>query len=267
MPSQQLLKNTMFDAAEAARKILMKYYGKLESIEKKGGDETNIVTIADKQSEAAVIRTIHRAFPGHAILGEEGGASGSDDAEFRWVIDPLDGTTNFAHSMPVFSISIGLQRQGETIMGLVVDPTRDEWFFARKGGGAFLNRKRIHVSKVNTVAESLIFTGFPHGRRKNIGHFMKLLGGVLMRAQSVSRIGSAAIDLCYVACGRCEAFYEESLQPWDVAAGNLIVEEAGGRVTGFGNKPSSIFDQEFVATNGLIHKELLALLKEHWEEW
>lgn len=267
MPSQVALKKTMLEAAEAARKILLRHYGKLSSVGSKGGDPTNLVTIADKQAEAAIIGKISGAFPDHAFLGEESGASEGDKYEYRWVIDPLDGTTNYAHSLPIFSISIGLEYRGKMIMGLVVDVTRNEWFFAQKGGGAFLNGRRIHVSKAKRLAESLILTGFPHDRRRDIDHFMKILGGMLMRTQGVLRLGSAAIDLCQVACGRSEAFWEESLQPWDVAAGMLIVQEAGGRVTDLQGKRSKILDLDFVATNGLIHRELLATIDEFWEEW
>jgi myo-inositol-1(or 4)-monophosphatase len=264
MAGQREIKRVMFEAAEAARRAILRHYCKLESIGNKANDPTNLVTIADKQAEKAIIGRIRRAFPDHGVLAEESGASQSAEAEYCWVIDPLDGTANYAHTMPVFSTSIGVQRCGETIMGLVVDPTRDEWFFARRGGGAFLNRRRIHVSAVGNLEQALTVTGFSHDRRRHIKRLMKTLGGVLMRAQSVARFGSAALDLCSVACGRAEAYWSEGLDPWDVAAGLLIVEEAGGRTTNYADHPSNIFDKQFVASNGRIHAELLSILQEHW---
>ena len=263
MPTQSELRKVLFAAARAGRKELLKYYGKLKLVECKDNDETNIVTVADKEAEAAILRTIRRAFPGHGFLCEESGAGGTACAEYCWVIDPLDGTTNFAHGMPLFSISIGLQKSGETILGLVVDVFHDEWFYARRNGGAFLNNRRIHVSGAKTLGASLLITGFPHGRRKRIEHFMRVMGGMMMHSRNVLRLGSCAIDLCYVACGRADGFWQEGLQPWDFAAGNLIVEEAGGRVSTMADRPRTIEEGDLVATNGRIHGETLEVLRRY----
>jgi myo-inositol-1(or 4)-monophosphatase len=262
---EDALKKTLFESAQAACSVLVHHYGNIEQVKHKG--EIDLVTRADRESEEAVLRCIRKAFPDHAILAEESGETEGDDSEYRWVIDPLDGTTNYAHGNPIFSVSLAVQHQGETIMGLVVAPVANEWFFAHRGHGGLLNGKPLRVSKRPTLAESLLLTGFPHDRRKDIDHFMRILGSLLMRSHGVLRLGSAALDLCYVAAGRGEAFWEEHLSPWDVAAGNLIVEEAGGRCTDFDGHRSTIFDRAFIASNGAIHDELRQAIVEHWQPW
>lgn len=274
------MKRVMFQAGEDAKKILLRYFGKIDSVVKKG--VVDLVTVADKKAEEAIIRRVQGAFPDHDILGEESGAVGAASgggragkaAEYCWVVDPLDGTTNFAHANPYFSVSIGLTQKGETVMGLVVDVTREEWFFAERGGGAFLyknrldgtfeRRKRIRVSKVKKLEDSLIFTGFPHCRREYADRLLDVVEALLMRTHGVIRMGSAAIDLCSVACGRTEAFYEPSLNPWDMAAGNLIVEEAGGRATDYAGNRLKKPGRHVVATNGHIHRALLRVIHEKW---
>ena len=275
MPHREI-QRVMVEAAEAACVVLRRHFGKIVSVQTKS-DETDIVTIADKQAEAAILRRIRRAFPHHAILAEEsGGEARIGEAEFCWVVDPLDGTTNFAHGMPLFSVSIGVLREGKPWMGLVVDVTRDEWYRARRGAGAFVERRRqdgawtrrrLHVTAKRRLAESLLITGFPHDRRKNLRHLMDIFELTMARTRGVLRLGSAALDLVSVAAGRAEGFWEEHLSPWDVAAGILLVEEAGGRATDLEGKRSDVFDRAIVASNGAIHAEMLRTLREAWREW
>jgi len=358
MPNSVGMKTIMFQCAEAASAILLKHFGKIESVVKKG--EVDLVTIADKEAEKAIIRRIQIAFPDHAIQGEESGnispeqkkakspgrrasrqfaprppaprppaprpcaprpsvsrpcaprppaprpsaprpsaprpsaprpsaprPSVSRPTEYCWLIDPLDGTMNFAHGNPLFTVSIALLRRGRAIMGLVADPMRGEWYFAERGRGAWLytrrggagvagsgarnaggcfRRKRMHVSKVRKLGESLIYTGFPHNRREIAAQLAQTLQALLMCTHGVSRQGSAALDLCFVAAGRCEAFYEPKLEPWDLAAGALIVEEAGGRCTDYAGRRMVTPGTRIVATNGHIHRALLRVIQENWTD-
>jgi len=248
------------ELAREAGSVLMSYFGKV-SVEYKG--DVDLVTEADRSSEKLIVTRIRKMWPGHDLMGEEGSRieTGSD---FRWYIDPLDGTTNFAHGYPVFCISIALEHKGERIAGVLYDPCRDEMFAAEKGGGARLNGRPIHVSKVTRLAESLVGTGFPsHKRHKNPNiHFYHQ---ITLRSHGVRRAGSAALDLCCVACGRYDAFWEFNLNPWDTAAGVLLVQEAGGRVTNFTDGPFEISSREVLATNSLVHDELLAEFKNIFE--
>jgi myo-inositol-1(or 4)-monophosphatase len=226
-------------------------------ISHKGRD--NIVTDVDKKAEAMIIKDILAAFPGHSILSEESEPR-SGLAPYTWIIDPLDGTTNFAHAFPFFCVSIALEKSGRIVLGVVYDPIREELFFAEKGRGAYLNGKKIHVSKVKKLIDSFLATGFSYGikrKDRNISYFRKLL----TRTQAIRRAGSAALDLCYVACGRFDGFWEMDLHPWDSAAGMLIVEEAGGKVTRFDSSPYSPYDKNILATNGHIHNKMSSFLK------
>ena len=265
MPTQSELKTVMFDAAEAARKVLLRHFGRIDSVETKG--VADLVTLADKTSDAAVLRVIRRSFPDHAILAEESGGADEPVEGYCWVVDPLDGTTNYAHGVPIFSVSIGLLRVGEPYMGLIVDPVHDDWYFARRGGGAFLGRRRMHVSQARSLEESLLVTGFPHGCRRDLRHFTEVLEGLLMRSRGVLRLGSAALDLCWVASGRVEAFWEENLSAWDVAAGALIVEEAGGRCGRLDRKKFTVFGRQILATNGHVHREMFRTIRSTWKPW
>lgn len=246
-------------AIEAARKsglCIKRSVGKVRRVSYKGRD--NIVTDVDKASERIVMRTIRAAFPGHAILSEESPAllTGSP---YKWIIDPIDGTTNFAHAFPFFCVSIGIEYRDELIAGVVYDPMRDELFHAERKGGAFLNRRRIAVSDVRRLRHSFLATGFSYGitrKDRNISHFRKLLPETM----AIRRAGSAALDLCYVACGRFDGFWEMSLHPWDIAAGILLVREAGGRVTSLCGDPASPYSKNVLATNGSIHSSMLAML-------
>jgi myo-inositol-1(or 4)-monophosphatase len=244
---------TMTAVAREAGALLMEYFDKNIKIEYKG--EADLVTAADRKSEALIRERIRAHWPGHDVLGEEEGLrdTGSD---FRWYVDPLDGTTNFAHGFPVFCVSMALQHKDEMVAGLCYDPTRDELFAAEHGKGAYLNGHRIHVSKVNRLVESLVGTGFPsHKRHKNPNiHFYHQ---ITLRTHGVRRAGSAALDLCSVASGRLDGFWEFNLNPWDTAAGVLIVQEAGGMVTDFSGGPFQLNSRETLASNGLIHGALV----------
>jgi myo-inositol-1(or 4)-monophosphatase len=248
------------DAAREAGAFLVSRLGKIKTIERKKGQETDLVTDIDRESERMIISRIHATYPSHAILGEEGGqlASGSDTC---WVIDPLDGTTNYTHSFPIFSVSIGIQHKGELVAGVVYNPVADELFSAERGSGSFLNGERLRVSNIDTLINSLLVTGFPYNVRENPYNVVQHFQQFLMEAQGVRRLGSAALDLCYVAAGRLDGYWEVTLQPWDKAAGIVIVQEAGGRVTDFLGNPADIHNPNTLASNGKIHEQMLAVLK------
>jgi myo-inositol-1(or 4)-monophosphatase len=253
--------NIAIEAARKAGTYLKKNVGNIHSIERKGGQERDLVTEIDKGAEEIIIETIKKHFPQHGILGEESGTKYSADSEYKWVIDPLDGTTNFTHGLPVFCVSIGLERNGEVIAGVIFDPNMDEMFTAEKGKGAYLNGKKIHVSNVNGLNESLLVTGFPYNIAENPNLAIERFVSFLLHAQAVRRMGSAAIDLAYVAAGRYEGFWEVALNPWDVAAGSVILHEAGGMITDFSGKISGIYSKEVLASNGRIHKDMVTLFK------
>jgi myo-inositol-1(or 4)-monophosphatase len=242
----------MSQIAREAGALLMSHFNRHIKIEYKG--EADLVTVADRSSETLIRERIRQHWPSHDILGEEQGLvdTGSD---YRWYVDPLDGTTNFAHGFPVFCVSMALEHKGQRIAGVVYDPTRDELFAAEQGSGATLNQQRMHVSPMGKLAESLVATGFPSNKRhKNPNiHFYHQ---ITLRTHGVRRAGSAALDLCYVAGGRLEAFWEFNLNPWDTAAGVLIVEEAGGKVTNFAGGAFNIDSREVLASNGLLHEPL-----------
>jgi len=242
----------MTTIAREAGALLMQYFDQHIKIEYKG--EADLVTIADRKSETLIRDRIRAQWPTHDILGEEEGLRDTG-SEYRWYVDPLDGTTNFAHGFPVFCVSMALQHKDHMIAGLCFDPTRNELFAAERGKGAYLNEEPIHVSKTASLSESLVATGFPsHKRHKNPNiHFYHQ---ITLRTHGVRRAGSAALDLCYVACGRLDGFWEFNLNPWDTAAGVLIVEEAGGQVSDFHGGPFQLNSRETLATNGLIHQAL-----------
>jgi len=243
--------------AREAGALLLHYFHQKLKIEYKG--EADLVTAADRASEKLIRERIAARFPGHDVLGEEQGLTDSG-SEYRWYVDPLDGTTNFAHSYPVFCVSLALERRtadsARRIAGVVYDPTRDELFSAEPSRGAKLNGERIQVSKISQLKECLVATGFPsHKRHKNPNIYF--YHQITLRTHGVRRAGSAALDLCSVACGRFEGFWEFNLNPWDTAAGVLIIEEAGGKVTRFDGSPFQIDSRETLASNGLVHDALL----------
>jgi len=243
-------------AAYASGFLIKRSVGKISNISYKGRD--NIVTDVDKASEKLIIRIILRAFPDHSILSEESLPVDSG-SKYRWVIDPIDGTTNFAHAFPFFCVSIALEENGRVILGVVYDPMRDEIFIAEKGRGATINGKKIEVSRTAKLSGSFLATGFSYGitrKDRNIKYFRDLL----VKTQAIRRAGSAALDLCYVACGRFDGFWEMNLHPWDVAAASLIVREAKGVVTRFDGKSYSHYDKNILATNGYIHNQMIKSL-------
>ena len=244
--------------AREAGELLMGYCARHVKIEYKG--DVDLVTEADRASETLILDRLQARFPRHDVMGEEG-TRRETGSEYRWYVDPLDGTTNFAHGFPVFCVAMGLEHKGQVIAGVVYDPTRGEMFSAEKGSGAYLNHRSIHVSKTSSLPESLVATGFPsHKRHKspNIYFYHQ----ITLRTHGVRRAGSAALDLVSVASGRFDGFWEFNLNPWDLAAGVLLVQEAGGQVTGFFGQPFRLEDRDVVATNGLIHADLLREFKE-----
>jgi myo-inositol-1(or 4)-monophosphatase len=253
----ELVKRIGIAAAYKGGGVLMAHFGKISKIDKKGA--IDLVTEADTESESAIIDIIKNVFADHTILAEESGLS-TGDADHQWIIDPLDGTTNFAHQIGLFSISIAFSLKGETVFGLVLNPLTRELFTAVKGKGASLNGRQIAVSKVTTVSDSFLVTGFPYNLRDHFEPLLTRFSKCLKVSQGVRRLGSAAIDLCFLACGRFDGFWEQNLRPWDTAAGELIAREAGAIVTDFSNKPFTIDNKEILATNGKIHKEMLSLL-------
>jgi myo-inositol-1(or 4)-monophosphatase len=252
------IKRIAITAARNGAEVLQSYFGRVSAITKKSA--IDLVTEADTESEKRIIATIRRSFPDHAILAEESGHT-DGDSEHLWLIDPLDGTTNFAHCVPIYAVSIALAVRGQIVVGIVLNPASGELFAASQGHGAQLNARAIGVSQIASVSDSLLATGFPYDFRNLVKPVMTRLRSCAAACQGVRRIGSAALDLCYVACGRFEGFWEERLKPWDTAAGYLIASEAGATVTNFQNQPYSMDHQDLVATNGRIHKEMLALLR------
>ncbi|MEJ2699978.1 MAG: inositol monophosphatase family protein [Desulfuromonadales bacterium] len=251
------MKQIGLQAALEGGRILMNKFGSSLSVTHKG--EIDLVTNADQASEEAIVSVIRGTFPRHSILAEEKdyGNSGSD---YRWIIDPLDGTTNFAHGFPWFAVSIALEVKGEVVLGIVYNPFHRELFSAEKGKGAFLNDVQLMVSKTGRLDQALVATGFPYDRKvspvNNYDHFVNFQ----QRAQACRRAGAASLDLVYTAAGRLDGYWEMKLSPWDVAAGKLIVEEAGGKTTDFSGKPMDIFGQEYLASNGLIHQAMIEVL-------
>jgi myo-inositol-1(or 4)-monophosphatase len=252
------IKKVAFLASQEGGKVLKDFLGKKLKVKHKG--EIDIVTEADYLSEHAITKIIKEKFPDHQIYAEEKKDYTDIPSSFIWFIDPLDGTTNFAHGLPIFCISIALEVEGELMMGLVYDPPREELFFALKGKRAYLNNKRIKVSETKKLDKSLLVTGFPYDVRTSKENNLNYFQSFIMKAQAVRRLGSAALDLCYVASGRFDGFWEMKLSPWDVAAGSLIVKEAGGEVTNFSGKKFNIHGREILADNGLIHKKMIEVL-------
>jgi len=233
-------------------------FGKRVDIDFKG--EIDLVTEIDRESEEMITRTLLESFPRDDLLAEETGRRMKGKSSRLWLIDPLDGTTNFAHGYPFISISLALEIDGEITFAVVYNPLLGEYFKAEKGHGATLNKSDIHVSENNELRRCLISTGFPYDIQEHPEGHMETLGRILMATQGIRRDGSAALDLCYVACGRFDGFYERKLAPWDTAAGKLIVEEAGGRISTFQGDAYSIYDNEILATNGVIHNEVIEVL-------
>lgn len=240
------------EAAYEAGEIQLSFLGKNKKIEYKSSD-SDLVTEADKQSEEKIMSIINTYFPEHDILGEETGCHREHNSEYLWVIDPLDGTTNFTHNFPHFAVSIGLVKNDEIILGVIYDPCKNELFWAAEGTGAYLNSEPIKTSNVDQLKSALLATGFAPGNPKTLEENLVYFREFIHMGQAIRRPGAAALDLCYVACGRLDAFWELNLSPWDITAGTCIVREAGGKVTNF---ESEIFDphaKSILATNTFLH--------------
>jgi myo-inositol-1(or 4)-monophosphatase len=249
------------DAAVKAGAILLKHYEKPHHVRHKG--RIDLVTEADLAAETCILDVLHQKLPGAKILSEESFSSYSSLPDKPvWIIDPLDGTTNFAHDFPCFSVSIAFYESGQSLAGIIFNPVHNEFFCATLAGGAWLNDRRINVSKVDLLQKALAATGFPYDIQERSDSILAMLKVVLTHSQGVRRPGAATLDLAYLACGRLDAFWEIGLKPWDTAAGSLLVEEAGGKLSNFKNTDFSPFVPELLASNGFLHNELVALLQE-----
>lgn len=249
-----MLKTTLLKAAEAGAQQLQHYFEKTFAIHNKEG-VNNLVTEADHAAEKAIFEVIRQEYPGHFILSEESGEL-AQTSEYKWIIDPLDGTVNFAHGIPICGVSIGIEYQGEMVMGVVNAPFLREVYVAEKGQGAFLNGRKLQVSAETNVLKSCLVTGFPYTYPQlHIGP-LEIFAKLVKQGIPVRRLGSAAVDLCWVAAGRFDGFWEFNLSPWDTAAGYIIVKEAGGIITDFEGNEFSCYQKQLLATNGLIHDDL-----------
>ncbi|HLK12044.1 MAG TPA: inositol monophosphatase family protein [Candidatus Binatia bacterium] len=246
-------------AASRAGALLRARYAAPQAVSFKS--EVDLLTAADRDAERLIVDALREAFPEHGVVAEESPAV-PGAGPYRWYVDPLDGTTNFAHGHPHFAVSLGLARDEELLLGVVHDPLRGETFVARRGEGARLGDRPITVSSVATLDRALMATGFPYDRRHHAAYYLAYVQSALERTQGLRRAGSAALDLCWVACGRLDGFWEWKLQPWDTAAGRLVVEEAGGAVSDVAGGPLTLAGPEIVASNGLLHGELLAMLRQ-----
>jgi myo-inositol-1(or 4)-monophosphatase len=246
-----------WEAADSAAGLIRATWGQTKSVEYKGA--IDLVTWVDRQAEQQIVEILQKHFPSHSILAEEETSVIACGSNYRWIIDPLDGTTNFAHSYPHVSISIGLEHDGEIILGLVYDPLRQECFRAVKNGGASLNDQPIRPSRINELDKALLATGFPYDRREKADFYLSFFKAFMNHSQGIRRDGSAALDLCYVACGRVDGFWELKLRPWDTAAGTLIASEAGGRLSDFSGNEFSIWGEETLASNGSIHAQMVQI--------
>ncbi len=253
------LRRVLMEAAREAGKIIADYFQGTFIIENKEGIN-NLVTEVDKHSEKTIVEIIRKHYPGHSIISEEMGED-MHDSPYQWIIDPIDGTVNFAHGIPICCVSIGLKYEDDLLLGAVYNPVMNEFFFAEKGKGAYLNDVPIKVSEKSNFAKACLVTGFPYKWPKTSEHPIKVFERFILEGLPVRRLGSAAIDLCWVACGRFDGFWEYNLNSWDVAAGYLIVQEAGGKITNFDGEPYSVFDKQTLATNGRIHNDMLKLIK------
>ena len=253
-----MLRSTLLEATQAGATEILRFFQKSFTISNKEG-VNNLVTEADHASEKAILAVIRKKFPDHQILAEESGKL-VQDSTYKWIIDPIDGTVNFAQGIPLNCVSIGIEYEGEIILGAVYNPHLNEFFVAEKGKGATLNEKPIRVSDKTETIKSCLVTGFPYTYINEPNGPIEVFERFVRKGVSVRRLGSAAIDLCWVACGRLDGFFEQKLEPWDSAAGYLIVEEAGGKVTDFTGQKYSVYQHKILATNGKIHGEMLEVI-------
>ncbi|WP_040567758.1 inositol monophosphatase family protein [Magnetospirillum molischianum] len=261
MMVRSALLNVMMGAARKAARSLVRDYGEIENLQVSRKGPSDFVSSADIKVEKTLRQELKKARPAYGFLMEEGGEIIGDDRSNRWIVDPIDGTTNFLHGIPNFCISIALEREGELIAGVIYQPLGDEMFHAEKGAGAFLNERRLRVSARRKLEDSVLATGIPfHGRG---GHepFLRELGAVMKNVAGVRRFGSAALDLAYVAAGRCDGYWEAGIKPWDIAAGIVLVREAGGYVTDYEGGNKLLETGEIIAGNDHLHQPLLRLIK------
>lgn len=255
-------RRVLFLALRRAGGLLVRNFDRPRTITYKGSP-INLLTEVDQAADCIVRQTIRTTFPDHDLLTEESAAT-AKGSPFKWIVDPLDGTTNYAHHYPQACVSIGLEYRGIVILGGVFDPFRDELFWAEKGEGAWMIRakrqRRIHVSAVRRLSESLLLTGFPYDRRERIDLYLSYVKAFMAHIQGIRRAGAAALDLCWVACGRVDGYWEWRLKPWDVAAGSLIVREAGGRISDFSGRMFSTYGEQTLASNNRIHREMLSVM-------
>jgi len=247
------------EAAQAAGSLIRDSWQQVKQIQYKSS--IDLVTTIDHQSEERIVNILHKRFPNHSFLAEEETNITGQTSEYRWIIDPVDGTTNFAHAYPHFCVSIALEYAGEIILGLVYDPIKEETFRAIRGQGAFLNGGRIHATKEAELGKALLATGFPYDQRQKVDFYLSFFKEFMLTCQGIRRNGSAALDLCYVACSRVDGFWEFGLHPWDTAAGSLMVEEAGGTMSDFSGNAFSIGKKEVLASNGRIHDAMLHIMQ------
>ena len=256
--------NTAVKAARTAGALINRASMDLDLLRVSSKSPNDYVTEVDQAAENIIIETLLAAYPGHAILAEESGrAHGAKDSEYLWIIDPLDGTTNFIHGLPVYAVSIALAHRGQVQQAVVYDPTRNDLFYASKGRGAFLNDKRLRVSKRLRLAESLIGTGFPFRKGDNFKRYLQMFEDVMQHCAGLRRPGAAALDLCYVASGYYDGFFETGLNPWDIAAGSLMITEAGGLIGNFTGEADYLYQREVVAGNPKVYAQLVSILSPH----
>jgi len=246
-------------AVEKASPILLTNYGKLTRGQIKTKSQNDFVTVVDHQTQRVLVKHLRKKFPSYGFKAEEEGLL--ETAERTWVIDPLDGTSNYIHQIPAFCISIGLKEAGRAVLGLVYDPIHDEWFRASRGGGAFLNRRRIHVSRTRDLNRAFLATGFPFRSRKRFTAYLESFLNFFNHSRGIRRIGSAALDLCYTACGRFDGFWELGLKEWDMLAGCVLIEEAGGRTSDFRGTDQYLETGDMLAGNPWVHRQLKAILR------
>lgn len=252
---------TAIDSVRRAGDLQKRAFGGTFRIDKKGS--IDLVTEVDVAVEQMIRALIAERHPGHDVLGEEMGGPREATSPYCWICDPIDGTTNFAHGLPIFCSTVALEVHGVVEVGAVYDPMRDELFTAERGKGAFLNGSRLRVSKAATLIDALLVTGFPYSVQAKLDQMVALLGRFLARSRAVRRLGSAALDLCYVAAGRLDGFWEEGLNAWDIAAGVLLVEEAGGRITDLDGGPFALRSGRILASNGHVHDEMRQVIADH----
>lgn len=255
---------TAVSSARLAGDIIIKNLGHLSKEDIQAKQAFDFVTKVDRWSEAVIMQTIREKFPSHRFLTEET-LKQQDTGDYRWIIDPLDGTTNYIHSYPMFSVSIALEFNSEVVLGVVFDPVRDELFHAVKGGGSFLNNRKIKVSGVTSPGKSLIATGFPFRAKEMIDHYLRAFKEIFREVSDIRRAGSAAIDLAYIAAGRFEGFFELALSPWDVAAGSILITEAGGLISDFGGREDYLSTGNIVAGNKSIQPQILESIRRVFE--